>query len=376
MNDHYWNQTMKIFSRIMASAVFLGVAALSQADGHSDHHDAAPTVLRYAEFNQIGNPADVLTVKEAGSLVLKSGEVRVRVLAAPINPSDLLQIAGQYGVAAVLPARAGSEGVGRVVEVTAEASYLKEGQLVLILGGGTWSDEVVAPESGFLPLPDMGPLAPAVIEQLGMSVVNPVTALLMLNSFVELSEGQWIVQSAANSAVGGYVIQLAKQRGIKTVNVVRREGLAEQLYAKGADVVLIDGPDLAEQIAEATGGEPVALALDPVGGETYTRLTSSLAYSGTIVAYGMLSGQPATLNTGMAIFKDIRNRSFWLAKWYERATLAEKQAAFGKIIPLIASGVLTADVDSRFAVGDITAAVTRAAQDGRNGKVLIVPTPR
>ncbi len=376
MNDHYWNQTMKIFSRIMASAVFLGVAALSQADGHSGHHDAAPTVLRYAEFNQIGNPADVLTVKEAGSLVLKSGEVRVRVLAAPINPSDLLQIAGQYGVAAVLPARAGSEGVGRVVEVTAEASYLKEGQLVLILGGGTWSDEVVAPESGFLPLPDMGPLAPAVIEQLGMSVVNPVTALLMLNSFVELSEGQWIVQSAANSAVGGYVIQLAKQRGIKTVNVVRREGLAEQLYAKGADVVLIDGPDLAEQIAEATGGEPVALALDPVGGETYTRLTSSLAYSGTIVAYGMLSGQPATLNTGMAIFKDIRNRSFWLAKWYERATLAEKQAAFGKIIPLIASGVLTADVDSRFAVGDITAAVTRAAQDGRNGKVLIVPTPR
>jgi NADPH:quinone reductase-like Zn-dependent oxidoreductase len=87
----------------------------------------------------------------------------------------------------------------------------------------------------------------------------------------------------------------------------------------------------------------------------------------------MLSGQPATLNTGMAIFKDIRNRSFWLAKWYESATLTEKQAAFGKIIPLIASGVLTADVDSRFAVSDITAAVTRAAQDGRNGKVLVVP---
>jgi NADPH:quinone reductase-like Zn-dependent oxidoreductase len=317
----------------------------------------------------------VLTVKAGASRALQRGEVRVRVLAAPINPSDLLQIAGQYGVDAVLPAKAGSEGVGRVVEVTPEASYLKEGQLVLILGGGTWSDEVVAPEAGFLPLPDMGPVAPEVIEQLGMSVVNPVTALLMLDSFVELSEGQWIVQSAANSAVGGYVIQLAQQRGIKTVNVVRREGLAEQLYAKGADVVLIDGPDLAEQIAEATGGDPVVLALDPVGGETYTRLTNSLAYSGTIVAYGMLSGQPATLNTGMAIFKDTRNRSFWLAKWYESATLAEKQAAFGRIIPLIASGVLTADVDSRFAVADVTAAVTRAAQDGRNGKVLIVPTP-
>ena len=91
------------------------------------------------------------------------------------------------------------------------------------------------------------------------------------------------------------------------------------------------------------------------------------------MAYGMLSGKPATLNTGMAIFKDIRNRSFWLAKWYESATLQEKQAAFGSIIPLIASGVLKANVDSRFSVGDIKQAVTRAAQDGRNGKVLIVP---
>ena len=376
MHHHFWNPTMKTFALIMTGTILFGFAALSQADGHGEHSHASPAILQYTEFSEIGNPADVLTVKEAPSQALKAGDVRVRVLAAPINPSDLLQISGQYGVAAVLPAKAGSEGVGRVVEVTPEASYLKVGQLVLILGGGTWRDEVVAPEAGFLPLPDMGPLAPEVIEQLGMSVVNPVTALLMLDSFVELSKGQWIVQSAANSAVGGYVIQLAKQRGIKTVNVVRREGLAEELHAKGADVVLIDGPDLATQIMNATGGEPVALALDPVGGDTYTRLTNSLAESGTIVAYGMLSGKPATLNTGMAIFKDIRNRSFWLAKWYERATLAEKQAAFGNIIPLIASGVLKANVDSRFPVGDIKAAVTRAAQDGRNGKVLVVPSPQ
>ena len=297
----------------------------------------------------------------------------MRVLAAPINPSDLLQIAGKYGEDAVLPAKGGSEGVGRVIEVTPEASYLKVGQLVLILGGGTWRDEIVAPATGFLPLPNMGPLESEVIEQLGMSVVNPITAMLMLTSFVELKQGQWIVQSAANSAVGGYVIQLAKQRGLKTVNVVRREGLAEELMAKGADVVLVDGPDLTARIARATGNEPVNLALDPVGGDTYTRLTNSLGYGGTIVAYGMLSGKPATINTGMTIFKDIRNRGFWLAKWYDNASLADKQAAFGTIIPLIASGVLKADIDSRFTVGEIKQAVTRAAQGGRKGKVLVVP---
>jgi NADPH:quinone reductase-like Zn-dependent oxidoreductase len=364
---------MKYFSLIMTITVSLSAAVLSYADGHGDHSNNDQAMLKYTGFNQIGNPADVLYVKEQEPQALTSGEVRVRVLAAPINPSDLLQIAGKYGEDAVLPAKGGSEGVGRVIEVTPEASYLKVGQLVLILGGGTWRDEIVAPATGFLPLPNMGPLESEVIEQLGMSVVNPITAMLMLTSFVELKQGQWIVQSAANSAVGGYVIQLAKQRGLKTVNVVRREGLAEELMAKGADVVLVDGPDLTARIARATGNEPVNLALDPVGGDTYTRLTNSLGYGGTIVAYGMLSGKPATINTGMTIFKDIRNRGFWLAKWYDNASLADKQAAFGTIIPLIASGVLKADIDSRFTVGEIKQAVTRAAQGGRKGKVLVVP---
>ena len=222
-------------------------------------------------------------------------------------------------------------------------------------------------------MPDLGPVGPEVIEQLAMSAVNPLTALLMLNSFADLEEGQWIVQSAANSAVGGYVIQLAKQRGIKTVNVVRREGLAEDLMAKGADVVLIDGPDLAAQIALATDSAPVVLALDPVGGETFTRLADSLGYGGTIVTYGVLSGQPSSLNTGKIIFNDISIRGFWLYKWYQSADMKTKQAAFGQVIPLVAQGVLKANVDSRFSVDQIKQAVTRAAERGRNGKVLIVP---
>mgnify|MGYP000271011733 FL=1 len=154
---------------------------------------------------------------------------------------------------------------------------------------------------------------------------------------------------------------------------MRREGLAEELLAKGADVVLIDGPDLAAQIAKATGNAPVVLALDPVGGETYTRLADSLGYGGTLVAYGVLSGQPASLNTGKIIFNDISLRGFWLYKWYQTADMKTKQAAFGQIIPLIAQGVLKADVDSRFTVDQITQAVSRAAAGGRNGKVLIVP---
>ena len=359
---------MKYFSIIAILSLFL-VSVPFSITGNT----TGAAQLKYIEFSQLGNPADVLKVKDDRSRPLKSGEVRVKVLAAPINPSDLLQIAGNYGVDPVLPSKPGSEGVGRVLETSAEVKHLAVGQLVLLVGGGTWRDEIVAPSSGFLPLPDLGPLDSNVIEQLAMSAVNPVTALLMLTSFVELKEGQWLVQSAANSAVGGYVIQLAKQRGIKTINVVRRQGLADDLIAKGADVVLIDGPDLVTKITSATDNAPVMLALDAVGGDTYSRLANSLGYGGTLIAYGALSGKHATLNTAMTIFNDISIRGFWLSKWYETAEMKDVQAAFEQIIPLIAKGALKANVDSRFTVDEIKQAVSRAAQSGRNGKVLIVP---
>ena len=145
---------------------------------------------------------------------------------------------------------------------------------------------------------------------------------------------------------------------------VRREGLADELMAKGADVVLIDGPNLAADIAKATGNAPIVLALDPVGGDTYSRLAESLGYGGTLVTFGVLSGQPATLNTGSLISNDTRLRGFWLYKWYQTASMQEKQAAFGQVIPLIANGTLKADIDSRFTVDQIQQAVTRARERG------------
>ncbi|MCX2981136.1 alcohol dehydrogenase [Halieaceae bacterium IMCC14734] len=358
---------MKTLSFVSILTMLLGLTTVSLAGNSND------AKLHYVEFSQLGNPAEVLKVKTESARSLQSGEVRVKVLATPIHPSNLLQISGNYGVDPTLPSTPGSEGVGRVIETSAEVTHLKKGQLVLLVGGGTWRDEIVAPAAGFLPLPDLGNPSSEVIEQLSMTAVNPLSALLMLTSFVELKEGDWIVHSAANSSVGGYIIQLAKQRGVKTVNIVRREGLAKDLMAKGGDVVLIDGPDLAQQIGNATGNAPISLGIDAVGGATFTRLAQSLANGGTMVSYGVLSGQPVTLNPAMTIFNDIRIRGFWLSKWFETSTMEEKQAAFGGIIPMIASGALKADVDSRFTVSEIKQAVTRAAQRGRNGKVLIVP---
>lgn len=324
--------------------------------------------MKVIEYNRIGNPAEVLEIKDVPSRAPGEGEVRVQVLATPIHPSNLLQIAGQYGTMPTFPASPGAEGVGKVAEVGAGVSHLQVGQNVLLTGvGGTWREEITAPAKSFIPVPD------ADVEQLSMAVVNPLTAHLLLAGIKDLKEGDWIIQSAANSAVGEYLIQLAAQRGINTINIVRRESLAPQLKELGATVVLTDGPDLAERAKAATGGADIVYGVDSVGGETFAAMLQSLAFGATLASYGVLSMQPPALNLVSVIFNDVKVQGFWLAKWFETASPEDKQAAFGAIIPLIAGGKVKSAVDSRFKLEDIAAAVTRAGETGRNGKVLLTP---
>ncbi|MEO1554338.1 MAG: zinc-dependent alcohol dehydrogenase family protein [Pseudomonadota bacterium] len=324
--------------------------------------------MKIVEFAELGPPADVLKLKSVEDRGPQPGEARVKVLATPIHPANLLQIAGEYAAAPDLPSIPGGEGVGEVVELGAGVDHLQVGQTVLLAGvGGTWRDEVVAPAAAFLPAP------PGDIEQLSMLAVNPLTAHLMLTDYADLNEGDWIIQSAANSAVGEMVIQLAAQRGINTVNVVRRDELILPLKSLGGTVVLVDGPDLADRVQQATGGAEIKLAFDCVGGDTYERMVETLGYGAAIIAYGTLSGKQPELNMRALIANDVRPRGFWLAKWYETAMPEQKQAALGALVPLIAGGQIKTKVDSRFPLEEVSDAVIRAAASGRDGKVLLVP---
>ena len=324
--------------------------------------------MKFVQHDEIGDPAHVLKVKDAPASPLNAGQVRVKVLATPIHPSNLLQIAGHYGVPPTLPAIPGAEGIGLVVGVSPDVTGLQVGQRVMLAGGSTWRQEIVAPAGAIVPLPDAGD-----VEQMSMLTVNPLTAHLILGTFVDLKPGDWVLQSAANSAVGEYIVQLARQRGLKTVNLVRRDDLAPDLKALGAEVVIKDGPDLAKRIALETDNAPISLAIDAVGGETFSRMVECLATGGTIVAYGSLTAQSPVLNSVAIIFNDVRVRGFWLSKWFQTASAQEKQAAYGQVIQLVASGALKARIDSRFSLDEIAAAVTRAAEGGRSGKVLLIP---
>jgi NADPH:quinone reductase-like Zn-dependent oxidoreductase len=312
-------------------------------------------------------PQDVIACVERETPTPAAGEVLLAMLAAPINPSDVLTLTGHYGVLPPLPAVGGNEGVGRVVAVGDGVSGVAVGDLALLpVGVGTWSSHVVAPAAGLLRLPPGGdPL------QLAMLTVNPPTASLLLSEFVTLAPGDWVIQNAANSGVGEYVIQLAKRRGLRTVSVVRRAEALAPLEALGGDVVLVDGPDLAKRVAAATGKAKIRLGFDAIGGSATDRIAQSVAVGGTIVNYGVLSGEPCQIAPGAFVFRDITVRGFWLASWFRNSSSAQQQAVFGELALLVARGELSVRVHATYPLSRIKEAVAAAASGGRDGKILL-----
>ncbi|MFZ6045617.1 zinc-dependent alcohol dehydrogenase family protein [Pseudomonas sp. CR3202] len=322
-----------------------------------------------AEYKTRGPvPQDVIEAVEFELPPVGAGQALVKVLAAPINPSDVLTLTGQYGMLPPLPAIGGNEGVGEVLEVAADVGNLKPGQTVLLpVGCGTWRTHLIADARQLIPLPSADP------QQLAMLTVNPPTAYLMLRDFVDLQVGDWVIQNAANSGVGSYLIQLAKIRGLKTINVVRRDSAVAAVQAEGGDEVLVDGPDLPQRVREATGGAPVKLGIDAVGGVSTDHLAASLAEGGVLVNYGRMSGEPCQVNPGSFVFRDVTLKGFWLARWFRQATPQQQMQLFGELIQLIASGKLKARIAASYDIGRIKEAVAAAAAGERDGKIVLVP---
>ena len=172
----------------------------------------------YLQFSTTGAPQDVLELLHREMPALGPHDVRVAMRYAPINPADLNFIEGNYGRPSNPPAVPGIEGSGEVVEIGSEVESLSVGDFVIPLhSGGTWTQQLVAPEGYFAKLPDRIDLV-----QASMLRINPVTAWRLLEDYAELAPGDWIVQNAANSGVGRALIQIARQRGIRTLNFVRR----------------------------------------------------------------------------------------------------------------------------------------------------------
>jgi trans-2-enoyl-CoA reductase len=322
-------------------------------------------------FRQHGAPPTVAHLETREFAPPGPGEALVEMLFAPIHPADLNTIEGTYARKPPLEHGAvpGGEGVGRVAGIGAAVEGLELGQPVLLPSGiGTWCEACVVPVDRLVPAPPEVPL-----EQAAMLRVNPATAFRMLADFEALQPGDWVLQNAANSAVGRAVIQIARHQGLRTLNVVRRLELVDELRAIGGDAVLLEGEDLERQIPAACDGAPLRLALNAVGGESALRLAKALAPGGTLVTYGAMARQPLRIPNALLIFRDLCCRGFWMTRWYEQARAEAVVALFGALFSLARQGILHTPVEKVFPLEQIEAALIQAAGSRRSGKILLRP---
>jgi trans-2-enoyl-CoA reductase len=297
-----------------------------------------------------------------------AGEVVFDVLAFPINPADLWFCRGSYRLKPPLPATPGAECVGRVSAVGAGVAHVAPGDLVINLQRENWAQRRRVRGEDVIRLPADTPL-----RQAAMIRINPPTALLLLTDFARLAAGEWVVQNVGNSAVGRLVIAQAHARGWRTVNVVRRADVFDELRALGADACVLDGPDLAERVAAATGGAAIRLGIDAVSGAATARIAACVADGGTVVSYGSMSGEDPTVGRADLLYRGVSLHGFMLGRFLARRDGTEIAALYAGLAELVRDGRLGAPVDHVYPIEAIGEALVRAQQGGRAGKVLVAP---
>jgi len=325
--------------------------------------------MKQIRFDAFGPPALVARCHEVADVGAPSAwEVLVDIDACTVTPADLGRLAGRYGELPVLPATLGLEGVGRVTACGASVKTLAVGDRVIVVGNDNWCQRRRLPAAMLHKVP-----AHLDVLQLAALKVGACTALELVRRQAVLARGEWIVQTAPLSGVGRAVMQVARHDGLRTLNIVRRPDAIAEVLAAGGDAAVEDGPQLADAVRRATGGAPLMLALDAVGGDGVARLAALLARGGTIVNYGMLSGQPMRLNCEQAIFGGVTVKGFWLTQRLSRMSLVQRDALIGEAVELLGHGVLHAQVSGSFALDAIGEALRRAEQPGRQGRVFLLP---
>lgn len=331
--------------------------------------------MRAVTFDRFGEPAEVLSVKDVPTTEPSSGMVRVRMLASPVNPSDLMTIRGIYTKRPALPAVPGYEGVG-LVEAANAGLYGKflHGKRVAVLNshGGNWQNQVLLPAKYAIPLDQRLSL-----EQAATFFVNPAAAFVMTRRILSIPSGEWLLQTAAGSELGKMVIRLGQRYGFRTVNVVRRPEQVDELKSLGAEAVIcFDGErdepaKLKSALASLISADNVQYAIDPVGGKTAAAIVPCLGLNGRLLLYGTLTTAPLCFSPRELMTVGARVEGFWLSNFMNTLGLLGKLSLIRTITRLILDGVLTSEVGETFPLTQVADAVQAAERPGKRGKVLL-----
>ncbi|KXN64915.1 NAD(P)-binding protein [Conidiobolus coronatus NRRL 28638] len=329
------------------------------------------------QFNKDDKFEDIKVVEVPKPTLNADDEVLVKFILNPVNGSDIESILGVNGLAPVsYPATPGLEGVARVESVGKNVDRVKVGQRVVVLpdtevnyiaAEGTWSTYRVYKQSILFPVPDN-----VSDEAAAQAIANPVTAYGLLDK-LNAPKGEYIVQTAAASSLGRILIQFAKARGLKTINLVRRKEQIDDLKAIGADVVFSteDGTDIVEEIKKITNEKGAYGALDAVGGRLALKLSQVVRDDGTIILYSLLGGEQVNVSGADLLLRHINYTGFLVTKHFADAGIEKYNEAVTKVFELFANEVKPLP-GKRFPLEKVTDAINQSLIPNKGEKVFLV----
>ena len=220
-------------------------------------------MVKTAILSKIGLAEEVVSIESISQADFDDSSILVKMQFSPINPADILMIEGNYASVPSCPTEIGIEGSGIIEEVGNRITNFKVGDKVMCLSRTNWKTTQILKENEVIKLPESIDL-----QQAAMLKVNLASAYLMLTNFRKLSNGNWIIQNASNSAVGKNIIYLSKSLGLKTINLVRRDNVIDELLDIGADIVInSDDINVIKKELHSKVDGPISLGIDAVAGD-------------------------------------------------------------------------------------------------------------
>ena len=327
--------------------------------------------MRSAIHTTFGEPADVLALGDSPIPQPGLGEVRIKTLLAPIHNHDLWTVRGKYGYKPTLPAIGGSEAVGIVEALGEGVQGITIGQRVMAASvHGTWAEYFIAPARMVIPVPDG--IADEAAAQL---IAMPLSALMLLET-LGVEAGDWVVQNAANGAVGKALAMLARARGVNVLNLVRREEGVAEMAAQGiGNTVCTMHEGWKAQARDLMGGSRPKAAVDSVSGPASGVLASLLGENGLLVSFGSMTGESMQIPSGELIFKQITVKGFGGTPASKALSSQDRRRLMGELMQRAASGELQLPVAATYGFEDIGQAVLDSLTPGRasKGKILLRP---
>ncbi|SIN81896.1 zinc-binding dehydrogenase [Vannielia litorea] len=323
--------------------------------------------MKAITYDTFGEPADVLHTSDIPVPEPKPGELRIRMTLSPIHNHDLWTTRGTYGYKPALPAVGGTEALGTIEALGKGVDEALLGKRVVAAGvHGAWAEQFIAPAAGVIPLPE------AIGDEAGAQLIAMPFSALALLEFLEVREGDWVVQTAANGTVGKIFAELARSRGVKTLNLVRRAEAVAELEEMGiANVLSTSNADWVASAREILGKGGARAAIDSVGGPIVADIADLLGTDGTLVVFGTATGEPLHLRAGSVISRHLTVKGFWGSRVIGEMDAAEKGRLIGELVTLAAKGELHLPSGGEFSLDQPVEAVKASLTPGRSGKILL-----